>query len=496
MSQDHETLDHVIPYVRKAECATFVPKTVKFMYEETVKSTRKTKKTDEQGQVTAIEEEIESDKDRKVTLTVFAQGDQEDCEHFFEAFEKLQHELASVWEQCSATRKTDATVLFDAFEKMLDGLALTEWRNVLLADRTKTTRSWEDFKEFVSTYIVTKVLAQDDPYNRQRTYMMERTMPKGMTVRGWWLRKQTLNRYLVYFFKTLAEMKRWFPTADFPKWWKVGGLSNQELRAIVVNRIPRRFKEILQQTDIGRKHQMESETEDLVDYFATLQRQEQNIVSRRPGRGNQFHYQRRPVSQNRRPVSPVARSVNPYFNRPARHYYQGSANPNYQRAQVSYRAPYGTNQYASGGRNFNRGGFRGGQRGFPSRPPYQQYQRLQQHSGRGQPYTRMRHYQPNQSEATPAYFQHDQAAVERQQHPTEQQQSRDTLDTSSSNYDESQDEEQLINQWNESLFLESSDQFLVDDEAENYSAYDEQDSESQYYVDETYYGEDEDSQYG
>jgi hypothetical protein len=231
-------MDYVIPYIRKKKCMEFKPDTTKFTWEHEKTSTRVVTIVDRKGAKTTCTEETTETKEMKVTLTTYSQTDSEDCEHFFEAFQTLKHELEQVYAEVSKAKANDANVLFRAFEKILNGTAATEWHDVLFEDKTKTGHTWEDFKKFVSIFITKKVLRQDDAYARQRQYMMERRMPFGMEVNDWWLRMQTMNRYLPYFIPTMEKLKKWYPSADFSKWWVDGGLSQQELKSIVTQRVP------------------------------------------------------------------------------------------------------------------------------------------------------------------------------------------------------------------------------------------------------------------
>ena len=93
---------------------------------------------------------------RKVTLKVYSRSDKEDCEHFFECFEKLQREMEDIWMDVRRNKTNDAKALFTAFEHMLTGTATSEWHDVISGT---VNRTWEDFKVVVvSKFICEKRL--------------------------------------------------------------------------------------------------------------------------------------------------------------------------------------------------------------------------------------------------------------------------------------------------------------------------------------------------
>jgi hypothetical protein len=228
-----ETMDCVIPYERKIKCIEFKGETTKFVYEREMVSKKKIIQKTRTGVTTETTEEIKEDKTKKITMKTYGQTNEEDCEHFFESFEKLQRELHTEWEKSSANKVNDAQILFDAFDQMLTGTASSEWHDVLASNNK---RDWEAFKCLVSQYITTKVLSED-AYTRQVTYMQERKKPFNMGVKEWWLRMQTMDRYLKYFFPNFSSLKRWFPSTDFNGWWNEGGLTEQEKKRIVVTKM-------------------------------------------------------------------------------------------------------------------------------------------------------------------------------------------------------------------------------------------------------------------
>ena len=180
-----ERLDCIFPYVRDKFKARYKPNTIKFTYEQEKISTRTETTKDEKGNLTTKVITITETKEQKATLKVFKQSNEEDIEHFFEAFETMQRELQETWDETKTAKDRDATTLFKAMEKMLDGEALVGWHDVLAKwDAnviTSADRSWESFKTTVCNFILTK-LCPPEAFETQRRCMMERWMPDGMDV--------------------------------------------------------------------------------------------------------------------------------------------------------------------------------------------------------------------------------------------------------------------------------------------------------------------------
>ena len=271
-------MDCIIPYQRKAVCVDFKPEDTKFSFEQEVESTKKTTRTDAAGQVTVTEETSIEMKTKKVTLKTYGQSDKEDCEHFFEALERLKRELRPQWETASEAKDRDAAVLFDAIDQMLIGTANSEWHDVLA---TSSDRDWEAFKTLVAKFITTKVLPED-AYNRQIIYMQERRKPYKLSVRAWWLRMQTMDRYLPYFIPDKETLKRLRPKADFSKWWVEGSLSEEDKKRIILTKVPREWQDELKRVDVGHNLRNTHSIEELVDYFTSVEQLE--LHKRQPAR--------------------------------------------------------------------------------------------------------------------------------------------------------------------------------------------------------------------
>ena len=319
MSEKKETMDCVMPFIRNPVKVRFEVPTTKFSYELEVTSSRVTRRpgTEAEKTVTTTEATMET-REKKVYLKIYSMTEQEDCEHFFEAFEDLQTALSAVWNEAIKAKDRDATILFNAMEKLLGGTARTAWHDVLKSakdDRGNllTGRTWEDFKIVTATFI-TKKVCPNDAYTRQRTYLQERRMPDGMDVHDYWTRLQTFNRRQPMLIGSMNELKRWKPNADFKAWWKDGGLEDQELRSIVLHRVPQVWQRDLERTDIGHRMRNTADIEDLIEHYATLQRLERRGIerARRSGRSGRF--------TGRAPSSIQART-----NTAPQNYYQMSA---------------------------------------------------------------------------------------------------------------------------------------------------------------------------
>ena len=346
----------------------------------------------------------------------------------------------------------------------MTGTAATEWHDVLFEDKTKTGRTWEDFKKFVSTFITKKVLRQDDAYARQRQYMMERRMPFGMEVNDWWLRMQTMNRYLPYFIPTMEKLKKWYPNADFQKWWVEGGLSQQELKSIVTQRVPNKWAREFERVDVSHNMQDEKTTDELIDYFATLQRQERvpgGPTARRAGQRvvSRNNYQYPNIYGRVGPQNMYGR-VGPGRVNPNLHGRVGSYNPA-GRLQTYYnyrpRAPiYPGYEQGRFTRTFSgRGGRSGvqqtgrfGQRGFQGQ---QQGERQQQQ-------------QQNQSTA---FYQEQQQNV--QETPQVETVPLDEAEEDEQFAFQGEDEDELIDRWNQAMMMEDENLFMeAEDEYDGY----------------------------
>jgi len=445
-------MDCVIPYKRKTVCADFKPEETKFSYEQEVESTKETTHTDEAGKETKTKETITELKVKKVTLKTYGQSDKEDCEHFFEALEKLKRELKKVWEETSKAKDRDAEILFDAFDQMLVGTASSEWHDVLA---TETKRDWEAFKGLVAKYITTKILPED-AYNRQVTYMQERRKPYDLSVKDWWLRMQTIDRYLPYFMPSKEALQLWVPSADFKDWWNKGSLADQEKKRIVMTKVPPTWQEELRRVDVAHSIRNTKSTEELVDYFTTLEGLERN--RRQPARrtsAGRMSNRGRVSPQRYGLVSPG--SMNPYQAGRVRPSLQGRVWPS-RPVQAPVQQQYGSYQHANvyqGSGSYQQGGRSGRSTSewYGGRFGGQRNARGQARGSYGQqPGTRFQQ-QPRQSEA---YYQ-EQSEVQASQQQREEEVKVETVPEEEAQEDEQYQmtEEELIDTWNESLFMDA-----------------------------------------
>ena len=460
----------------------------KFVYEREVTSRRTINKTVNEKIIQETETTTEMTP-RKVILKVYGHTEEEDCEHFMECFERLQTEMAAEWLTISKAKGNDAKNLFNAFENMVVGSAKAEWHDVLM---TTNDRDWESFKTLVSKFICSKILP-DDAYNRQVTYMQERTKPMALTAKDWWLRMQTLNRYLPYFIPSREALKREFPTSDFTDWWKQGGIDNTSMKRIVMNKVPINWQNRLREHDIGHEYRNTKTTSDLIDYFTFLETLEKtrSTTLRRTSAG------RTNMSRNR--YFPSRRSAGRQYDNYGRDprrvgYYQAqrAAAPNnnnmnnagYQRpgtynqhmqsqgGRFGRNQTYGRNSGRFGGQRSGRGGFQPGRGGgFQGQRFNNQYQRP---SGTA-------FFQENEGEYLEPNANEDVSA-------THEEHVNDQFANMS--------EEEIIDAWNESLFLDppQEETEVAEDETQEF-----QDSyEDGFYEEEEIYdaAQDEGSYYG
>jgi hypothetical protein len=66
-------------------------------------------------------------------------------------------------------------------------------------------------------------------------------------------------------------LKLWVPNADFTMWWKKGSLTDQEKKRIVMTKVPISWQEELRRVDVAHSIRNTKSTEELVDYFTTLE---------------------------------------------------------------------------------------------------------------------------------------------------------------------------------------------------------------------------------
>jgi len=123
-----------LPYLRRGD-PTYVPEKVEYIYYTTIKVEKEKEITDANGITTTVKETETQQQKKKVYLQIYRQEPTrgEDIEHFFEAFLHLQRELDNIWTTTSAAKANDATTLFAAFGRSLDGPALKLWQSTLVS---------------------------------------------------------------------------------------------------------------------------------------------------------------------------------------------------------------------------------------------------------------------------------------------------------------------------------------------------------------------------
>ena len=214
-----------LPYIRTKD--EFKQESVEFLFDKEKESTITKVKTDADGKKTGEEIEKTTTKSRyTVDLKTYGQSTKEDREHFFEAFDRLQKALVPEWKQAQRSMTTDCPVLFDAIDEMLIGTASQNWHDVLDGE---TDTTWQTFKGKVAMFICQKVLPQD-AYNRQVSYMAERSKPMSLTAQEWWDLFQTVNRYLPFMIPNTTKLKEEVQGVTFPDWWVKGSLTEAAQR--------------------------------------------------------------------------------------------------------------------------------------------------------------------------------------------------------------------------------------------------------------------------
>ena len=474
MMNTREQMECVFPFMRDRRKVLFKPDITKFIFEQEHESTRVEESINAEGKKSKRSTVTKETREKKVTLKVFGQTQEEDIEHFFEAFETLQRELQDIWMETSKAKDRDAKTLFAAMEKMLGGEALTEWHDILVVwdQDNNSSRTWEAFKTNVTTFILTK-LCPEDAYDTQRRYMMERRMPDGMNVGDYYKRYCTHNRYLPYLLN-YEQMKLWHPKADFSQWWKIGGFSDQETRGIINNRVPRVWQDQVAKTDIGHKLRNKEPLQTLVDHYETLQRLEQRgrttarrTAAGRGGRGspNYRHYYgfaNYPRQQQFQSRQQFQRGF-AWPNNPGRiqTYYRGTGTG---RAQQNFRGGRGRGGSTYGGRF--------GQRQQPrSNQQPRQWHRPPMQPGRWQ--------QQQRTNAPEAYFSED---------TTQEQTTNDADDNEETfhetfQFDEGEGttEDELISQWNEAFFSNEAEESFFGEQQEEEAQCGWQEEQDQFY---------------
>lgn len=240
--------------------------------------------------------------------------------------------------------------------------------------------------------------------------MRNRIKPRKLTSHDWWLRMQTMNRRLIYFFETVEDLKLHRASATFKDWWKEDSESNgmltaTTLKTIVVTKCPPKFRRRLKESDIGSRYTKQEDTERLIEYFTTqetLEREQIGSARVTPrGRGSPMRQQggRQYLQQ-----------FNPYRSQTG--YSQqrsaGSVDPRF----VHRVMPYQQQQPAMHNVNYQQQ-FRGGASGFtPNRNPGGRFGGQRNAQGRFQPrsYPNQSYGRPTNGTARDSYYQEEHGA--------------------------------------------------------------------------------------
>jgi len=159
--------------------------TVKFQFEREQTKTVTKETLDDHGVPTGHTVETSTDlKDCKITLKTFAHFSDEDGEHWLEALRMVQKELAVEWKKAEQAKTNDATVLFQAIDRVLQHSANAEWMDCISRwDKkhpNKTAETWEKFKLCVVDF-TTRVVFKPDAYDRQKSYSICRSVSSPLT---------------------------------------------------------------------------------------------------------------------------------------------------------------------------------------------------------------------------------------------------------------------------------------------------------------------------
>jgi len=173
MSSDWNTLDRQapIPCVRDKAKKSFEAPTVKFQFEREQTKTVTKETQDDHGVPTGhVVETSTYIKDCEVALKTFAHSFDEDGEHQPEALQMVEKELEVEWIEASGAKTNDATVPFQATDRMLLHSANAEWMDAIgRCDKkhdNKTAKNWEKFKLCVTDF-ATRVVFKPDAWAKE-----------------------------------------------------------------------------------------------------------------------------------------------------------------------------------------------------------------------------------------------------------------------------------------------------------------------------------------
>ena len=232
LSPTTEDLEAPLPYIRRF--SNHKPEEAKFSYKEEKVLVKSIEKTTKQKDNEGVEHDVKEiykettvyKSERKVTLKCYGHTPKEDAVCFFQCLTKMFQTLKTVYNKVSQAKERDATILFNAMDKMLVGTANDDWQTVLKTVGAKPENQdgngkmkyeWETFKNLLAAYICTRVFADSRVYDHQVRYMENRHKPAGMSAKEWHRLFREYNTYLCYLFPNLKTMRKEFPTLTFDK---------------------------------------------------------------------------------------------------------------------------------------------------------------------------------------------------------------------------------------------------------------------------------------
>ena len=341
-----DTNEAVMPICRPLAVAKHHMERVTFQYYTEVTTHRTRTTTADDGKTAeTTKDELVSTQERKIKLLQWTKSVDEDAEHCFEAFAVMRQELKHMVDISKDSVTTDAQVLFDATEHFLGGQAVDRWRDTLrLTDESGMDRTLRQYKLSMAHFISEHVLIGDGSYVKQKRYLENRNLIRGLDVRTWRARLETLSGYLPFFFGSLEALKQWYPSAHAGTLWTVGQLSQAEISTILATRIPQAWIIELEKHDYNQKLRLKSNPDELCMFLQACQAQEERMMNTR-GRGPTNYYRgggRRSHSYGREPSN--RREMNnrrETRNQREMNYGRGS----YNRNQMSYLPNQAWNMY-------------------------------------------------------------------------------------------------------------------------------------------------------
>jgi hypothetical protein len=283
----------------------------------------------------------------KINVPVYGGTADEDPEAFFEMFTEFERatKAKKIWDD-DRTQNTDSSELFLRFGVQLSGTAKADWEDIR---KKYPGEAWKDWKAAVAEFILEKVVAKKDAYERQVEYMENRSMPAGMGFTTWWKRFLTANRYLPYLL-TRQKMEEVSDgkEKELKSQWKYGSFGDARQKDILLRHVPRAWKDTFDRSALDRQAPIAK----IIEYFEGEEEREKRAQRRRQlqqqrgnplaNRGGGRHFEAR--RQNR-------------FNGGRGGGYSGRGGPHYSRGGEYYSrgGKFEHNNYSRGGQNNNRG---------------------------------------------------------------------------------------------------------------------------------------------